>query len=151
MATTTRPTGDNSEPTFSEVLGDNAPYITALYLLNLVLVVSFIDHGALFEGRLAYDAIVTQTASQGVFPQMVAAGLAGLFVVVTLVGILFAITIVNDSRRDELEDWELEERISVISIVPSLQLFAMILSPVLTHHSIVEGMEFLIGSLATLF
>lgn len=151
MATTTRSKGDNAEPTFSEVLGENAPYITALYLLNLVLLIAFIDYGALLDGRLAYDAMVTQTASQSVFPQMIAAGLAGLFVVITLVGVLFAISIFNDSRRDDLDDWELEERISVISIVPSLQLFAVILSPVLTHHSIVHGMEFLLASLAGLF
>jgi heme/copper-type cytochrome/quinol oxidase subunit 1 len=151
MATRIRSRGENSEPTFSEVIGENAPYITAMYVLNLVLLVAFIDHGALLDGRLAYEPMVSQSVSQGIIPQMVAAGLAALFVMFTLLGVLFAISIVNDSRRDELDDWELEERIIVISIVPSLQLFAVILTPVLTRHSIVGGIEFLVSLLAALF
>lgn len=149
MATTTRSEGD-AEPTFSEVLGKNGPYIAATYLLNLVLLTALIDFGALLNGRVAYNALVPAGAGGDPLSKTIAAGFAGLFVVITLVGVLFAVSIANEGRRDGLDEYELEERISTVSIVPAIQLLAVILTPVLTRHSIVAGMDYLLSGIAAL-
>lgn len=143
MATSSFTSGNASEPSFTEVLGENAPYIAAMYLLNLVLVVAFIDHSALLEGRLAYNAIVGEAAGGEAFTQGMAAGFAGLFLLITLVGVLFALSLANEKRRADMDEFDLEERVSTISIVPSLQLFAIVLTPVLTQNTIVDGMQYL--------
>jgi len=149
MATKTRSQGGNAQPTFSEVLGENAPYIAGLYLLNLAMIAVFIDYGALLEGTLTYTALFPGGGS-GAIARTMAAGFAGLFVVITLAGILIAISLGREKYRSQLDDYELEERISLISIVPAIQLFAVILSPVLTHNTIVDGMAYLITALLAL-
>lgn len=150
MATSGQSDTGISEPTFLDVLGENAPYIAALYLLNFVLMAVFLDYSALMAGKLTYEPLIDGAASAGVLTRAVAASLAGLFVIITLIGVVYAITLATEESREGIDDYDLRERISTIAIVPSMQLFAIILTPVLTGITIVDGIQFLIESLLAL-
>jgi hypothetical protein len=133
-------------PTFEEVIDENAPYIAALYVLNLVLLVAFIDHAALFQGELTYNALVGPEAAVDWFSQVTAGAFAAVFALVTLVGVVYAVSVLEDQRENALDPYDVEQRISTLTIVPALQLFAIILCPVLTRRTLVDGAQFLIGT-----
>jgi hypothetical protein len=131
--------GSEDEPDFLEVLGENGPYLGAVYALNALVVFAFLDHGALMDGRLTYRPLVE---SVGGLTELLAGSFAVMFLATTAVGVGYALSVVTE--HDHLDRYALEERISVVSVVPALQLFAIVLCPLVTNLSIVAGAEFVI-------
>lgn len=139
----TRRTTEGGAPSFSEVLDENAPYVGALYLLVVGLVVAFVDYAALGQGELAYRTV--GTTGGGVLFQAVAGLFALGFGLATLLALVFSADVFLRERREDLEPYELEERISLVAVMPALQLLAVVLCPVVTGVTIVGGLQFLIG------
>jgi hypothetical protein len=141
MATTTHsPTGETG-PSFKEILDDNAPYIVAMYLLNGVLFALFVDHGALAQGRVEYATLFPAADGAGVVTQVAAAGFALGFAVATVVALVYAASVLR-AQSEDVDPYALEERISTVTVMPAVQLLAVILSPVLTGHGVAEGLTF---------
>jgi len=130
-----------ASPSFAEVLDDNAPYVVALYLVVVGMAVAFVDYGALARGEFAY-----QTVGGSGPPLLPLAGMFAVgFVVATLLALAFSADVLLRERRQSLEPYELEERISLVAVMPALQLLTIVLCPVVSGVTVVAGLEFLIG------
>jgi hypothetical protein len=129
-------------PSFSEVLDENAPYVGALYLLVVGLAVAFIDYGALSSGELTYRTV---GASGGVLFEFVAGLFAAGFGLATVLALAFSADVFLRERRENLDPYELQERIGLVAVMPALQLLAIVLCPVVTGVTIVGGLQFLVG------
>ncbi len=135
---------ESATPSFAEALDDNGPYVLAMYLMVVGVAALFVDYGALTEGQLTYRTVA---AGGGGGPLLAAA--AGVFavgfVVTTLLTAVLAADVVRRERRRDLDPYQLEERISLVAVLPAVQLLTVVLCPVVTGVTIVAGVEFLVG------
>lgn len=126
-----------------EILGDNVPYVAALYALVAGLVLVFVDYGALNEGRLAYRTVAAGGASPVL--EAFAALFASSFVAATVVAVVASADVLSRQRRERLGQYELQERVGLVAVMPALQLLTVVLCPVVTGVTVVGGLEFLLG------
>lgn len=150
MATNTGAPARGTGPSFREIIDDNAPYIGAMYLMNLVTFLAFVDHGALLQGRLEYTTLLSVGEGSSFVATLTAAGFAVGFVVATLLALGYAASVFLAGEGTDVDAYALEERISTITVMPAIQLFAVILCPVITGKSLAEGIKHL-PELAGLF
>jgi hypothetical protein len=146
MATNTRAPARGTGPSFGEIIDDNAPYIGAMYLMNVVTFLAFVDHGALLEGRLEYTTLLSMGEGSSLVATLTAVG----FAVATLLALGYAASVFLAGEGSDVDAYALEERISAITVMPAIQLFAVVLCPVITGKSLAEGMKHL-PELAGLF
>jgi hypothetical protein len=141
MATSTRAPGRGSGPTFREIIDDNAPYIGAMYLMNALTFLAFVDHGALLDGKLEYTTILSVGGSSSFVANATAGGFALGFAAATLLALGYAASVFMAGEGGDVDAYALEERISTITVMPAIQLLAVILCPVITGQSLAQGMK----------
>jgi hypothetical protein len=141
MATNTRAPSRGTGPSFGEIINDNAPYIGAMYLMNVVTFLAFVDHGALLQGRLEYTTLLSFGEGSTLVSTVTAGGFAIGFAAATLLALWYAASVFLAGEGGEVDAYALEERISAITVMPAIQLFAVVLCPVITGKSLAEGMK----------
>jgi hypothetical protein len=57
------------------------------------------------------------------------------------VALVYAASVLR-AQSEDVDPYALEERISTVTVMPAVQLLAVILSPVLTGHGVAEGLTF---------
>jgi len=134
---------ESATPSFAEALDDNGPYVLAMYLLVVGVAALFVDYGALTEGQLTYRTVAA--GGGGPLLETAAGVFAAGFVVTTVVTAVLAADVFHRERRRDLDPYELEERISLVAVLPAVQLLAVVLCPVVTGVTIVAGVEFLVA------
>lgn len=135
---------ESATPSFAEALDDNGPYVLAMYLLVVGVAALFVDYGSLAEGQLTYRT-VAGSGGGGPLLEAAAGVFAGGFAVTTLLAAGLAGDVLRRERRRGLDTYELEERISLVAVLPAVQLLTVVLCPVVTGVTIVAGVEFLVA------
>lgn len=135
---------ESGTPSFAEALDDNGPYVLAMYLMVVGVAALFVDYGALMEGQLTYRTVA---AGMGGGPLLEAAAgvFAAGFAVTTVLATVLAVDVFRQERRRNLDPYQLEERISLVAVLPAVQLLTVVLCPVVTGATIVAGVEFLVA------
>jgi|APHM01.1.fsa_nt_gi hypothetical protein len=137
---------ESETPSFTEALDDNGPYVLAMYLTVGGVAALFVDYGALAEGQLTYRTVAAGGGGEALLSA--AAGVfAGGFVATTLLAVGLAVDVFRTERRRNLDPYQLKERISLVAVLPAVQLLTVVLCPVVTEVTIVAGVEFLIALL----
>lgn len=135
---------ESGTPSFAEALDDNGPYVLAMYLMVVGVAALFVDYGALMEGQLTYRT-VAGGGGGGPLLEAAAGVFAAGFVVTTLLAAALAVDVFRQERQRNLDPYQLEERISLVAVLPAIQLLTIVLCPVVTGLTVVAGVEFLAG------
>jgi len=129
-------------PSFAEALDENGPYVLGMYLLVVGVAALSVDYGALRAGRLTYRTV----GAGGPVLEAAAGAFAAGFVVTTLLVAVLGSDVLRQERRRDLDAYQLEERISLVAVLPAVQLLTVVLCPVVTGLTIVTGVDVLVAA-----